>query len=198
MHKKLVLTLAVACVLAFAGSVLATPPFPNYYIVKYDGYLHENDSGFVLADTLIVVNNAKRKKMKVWIQVYDKYGTAVNTYPPDIHGETLLNGGDPLTDNIIPAEGFGWITLGMIVSRKTSDPWGYDGAEKFPFKIFTSRKDMPPVVEVKQVIYTTAQEFPGEAIWNPANIKTWAETCLGGLHAPGVVKTPLPNWAPLP
>jgi len=196
MHKKLVLTLAVACVLAFAGSVLAAPPFSGYYVVKYDGYLQKDAAGMVLADTLIVVDNAKTGlKMKVWIQVYDKYGTPVNMYgEPPVHGETLMNGGSPLTNNIIPGDGFGWITLGMMVPRQTFDPWGIAGAEKFTYKIFTSRKDMPPIVEVKQVIYNSLQEYPGEAIWNAANIKTWAETCLGGLHAPGVVKSPLTGW----
>jgi len=196
MHKKLVLVLAVACVLAFAGSVLAAPPFAAKYVVKYDGYLQKDTVGAVLADTLIVVDNAKTGlKMKVWIQVYDKYGNPVNEYgEPPVHGETLWNGGSPLNNNIIPGDGFGWITLGMMVPRQTFDPFGVAGGEKFTYKIFTSRADMPPVVEVKQVIYNGLQQYPAEAIWNAANIKTWAETCLGGLHAPGVVKSPLPGW----
>lgn len=143
MPKRLALILTVGCVLVFAGSVLAAPPFPSNYIVKYDGYLQEDPDGNVLADTLIVVNNAKSKKMKVWIKAYDKYGTPVNVYPPDIHGETLLNGGSPLENNIIPGNGFGWITLGMMVLRATKASSGYYGAEKFTYKIFTSRKDMP-------------------------------------------------------
>lgn len=188
MRIRLAMIIAVSCVLALTGLGQAAPPFGSKWVTTYDGYLQEDGGGFVLADTLIVVNNAHGSAaMPVWIEVYDKYGTAV---PVASEGQTLLNGGSALAGNAIPSNGFGWITLGMIVNRATLDPWGFAGGEKFVFKVSAGLRGMPPIIEVKQVIYSAAQEFPGEAIWQPANIKTWAETCLGGLKGPGVTKLP--------
>jgi hypothetical protein len=196
MHtKRIVFVIAVVCVLAFAvGPALAKAPFRVNYIVKYDAYLQRLVDGNVVADTLIVVNNARNaRSMKVWIQVYDKHGNPVNVYgvpPNEVHGETLYDGGSPLVGGQIPANGFGWITMGMMVPRITQDPWEFQGrGEKFTFKVFTQPKDMPPIVEVKQVIYTSGQQYPGEAIWNTDLIKTWSEAALGGLNSVGVVKT---------
>ena len=107
---------------------------------------------------------------------------------------SLLNGGVALENNNIPVKGFGWITLGMIVSRATQNPLGSPGGEKFTFKVSTGKSGdailKPTIVEVKQVTYNTRQVNPGQAIWNPTLIKTWAETTLGGRRGPGVVKYP--------
>jgi len=183
MHRKLVLMVAVACVLAFSASGFAQPPFTAACQVMYDGYLHET-AGQVLADTLIVANNGYSSKgMQVWIEIFDKYGELVNE-------GTLLNGGDDLVGNTIPPRGYGWTTMGYLVNRDTHDPWGLPGAEKFTFVISSNKKTKPPIIEVKQVIYNGPQQYPAEAIWQPANIKTWAETCLAGLKGPGVIKVP--------
>ena len=181
MSRKLVFGVAMICVLVFAGSAFAAPPFAAPWITTYDGYLQEDDQGWVLADTLIVVNNPAKGVMSVWIEVFDKDGVTVVE-------QALLNGGNPLSS--IPVNGYGWTTLGVLVNRPTHDPWGFAAGEKFSFRIFTSVRAMPPIVEVKQVIYNSLQEFPGEAIWQAGNIKTWAETCLGGLLGPGVTRVP--------
>lgn len=187
MRKKFVFLMAMICVLAFAGSTLAAPPFPVKWVATYDGYLQEDDQGAVLADTLIVVNNTpparKLISMPVWIEVFDKYGTPIGE-------QTLLNGGDPLESNLIPINGYGWITLGMIVNRATHDPWGFAAGEKFTLKISPGLLQTPPIVEIKQVIYKSVQSSPGEAIWQAGNIQTWAETCLGGSKGPDITQVP--------
>ena len=173
----------VACVLVFATSVLAAPPFTAKYKVMYDAYVQAYEGAW-LADTLIVVTNGKNTKpMKVWIEVYDKHGVFQNE-------ATLINGGQLLPGNAIPPNGFGWITIGALLNRNTFDPFGHEGlAEKFTFKVSTSRKDMPPIIEVKQVIFEPAVSDPTQAIWNGPSIKTWCETALGGLNSVGVIKT---------
>jgi hypothetical protein len=135
-----------------------------------------------LADTLIVVTNPGTVPMKAWIEVFDKHGVAVGQ-------QTFYNGGTPITQ--INVNGYGWITLGMIVNRTTHDPWNFPGGEKFAFKIYTDIT-MTPIVEIKQVIYDGLQSAPpGEAIWQASAIRTWAEAALGGLKGPGVTKAPL-------
>jgi hypothetical protein len=185
MNKRLVLMMIAAFyVVAFAGAVFAQAPFARKWVVKYDGYLHEDPTGAVLADTLIVVNNSNENKgMPIWIEVFDKYGT--------LEGEqTLLNDGSELEENSIPSSGYGWITLGMIVNRATQDPWGNAAGENFSFRITNHLGSTPPIIQVKQVIYSTVQQFPGEAIWQADNIKMWSETPLGGHMGPGVCRVP--------
>lgn len=190
MQKKLFTMLAVVFSLVIAGSALAAEPFAPRWVVTYDGYVQRNALDTYLADTLIVVNNShKTIDMLVWIEVFDKHGDPI---PAGSLGQTLLNDGEPLESNTIPVNGYGWITLGMIIDRSTHDPWGeIGGAEKFSFRIsYAGQMCTPPITEVKQVIYHAGTKFPGKAIWQPANIKTWAETCLGGLMGPGVTKVP--------
>ena len=189
MHKKLAFVVAIACVLAFAGSAVGAIPPGTSCIISYDGMV-KNDpagTGAVLVDTLIVVTNSHpTAPMYVYIDVFDKYGTQVGTQ------QTLLNGGTPLSNNMIPGNGYGWITLGMILQaagRITHDPWGFeDRAEKFSFRIYTNKAGnlIPPVVEVKQFIYTNL-ESPGEAAWNPSIWRSWTETSLGGKNGTGIV-----------
>ncbi|NVM20241.1 MAG: hypothetical protein HWN68_00490 [Desulfobacterales bacterium] len=187
MHKKLVFILAVICVLAFVGSAPAGPPAGTKWMITYDGYLEKlTDPGGITtmsADTLIVVNNSHPAAgMAALIDVFDKKGNKVNDTPLG-----LLNGGAIWPNNIIPADAYGWITLGMIVARDTADPWGFPGAEKFSFRIYTN-PSTPPVVEVKQVIYSGPTEKPpGELIWQTQYFRTWCETSLGGLNGTGVV-----------
>jgi len=193
MFKKLAFILVVMGLLAFAGPAIAAPPFGANIIMTYDGYLDQTIivGPWVLADTLIVVTNTNKpgKNLAAWIEVFDKSGNLV------AEGK-FYNGGVQITT--IPANGFGWITLGMIVPRPTLDPWGYAGGEKFVIKISTDKGQQynpgPPIVEIKQVIYKTREEHPGELIWKPGNIQTWAETVLGGKLTPGVVRYPKNIW----
>lgn len=192
--KLLVLILVAVFVAAFAGSALAAPLFPVKWIAKYDGYVQMDwdeqapPPGFptaLWADTLIVVNNANNAKtMPVWIEVYDKYGTLVGE-------QTLLNGGNLLENNLIPTNGYGWVSLADIIRRDTKDPWGFPAGEKFAFKISTGLLGTPPIVEVKQIIYNEPLTMlPAEAVWRADLMRTWAETVLGGLKGPGVIKVP--------
>jgi len=209
MQKKLVLILSLFCVLALAASAFAAPPFTVKQIITYDGYLQQ-DVDFqtvgvtlLVADTLFVVNNTNKSAVQVpvWIEVFDKKGTQVAD-------QTLYNSGTLLPNNQIPKNGFGWVTLGMLVGRDTKDPWGFPAGEKFLVKISTGQGDAGKTkatsVEVKQVIYHETEispgewvpgttQPPGEAIWRADTIRAWAETALGGLRGPGLVKHPL-NW----
>jgi len=195
MKKTLFLGVIVACFLGFTGRALATQPdFIPAWILAYDGYLTENTMGYVSADTLITVfNSHPSRSMGVFIEVYDKHGLVMGHSP-------FYNGGLPLpppaSENfgvLLPLR-YGWVTLGMIVTGPTHDPWGFTTrGEKFSYKIYTTPKSTPPVVEVKQVIYSLFQEHPGEVIWNTENFKTWTETSLGGLYGTGLIKVPLPQ-----
>ena len=187
MRKSIFLTLIMLTVLALAASAFAAPPFTVKQRIVYDGYLQQSGTGpfSVLADTLFVVNNANAVQLPAWIEVYEKHGLLIAEGP-------LFNGGDPISS--IAPNGFGWITLGMVVNNPTHDPWGFAGGQKFVVKISTGPGDpgaiKPTIVEVKQVIYTVSQQYPGEAIWQAGLIKTWAEAALGGLRGPGLVKAP--------
>lgn len=191
--KKLIPIFVIVCTLLLAASALAAPPFTAKWIVTYDGYVQMDwneqspPPGFptaLLADTLIVVNNGSGNLIAVWIEVYDKYGTKVGE-------QTLLNGGSPLEGNNIPINGFGWVSLASIVKRDTHDPWGFAAGEKFLIKISTSFVKIPPIVEIKQIIYNSALTMPpGEAVWRADLMKTWAEAALGGLKGPGITKVP--------
>jgi hypothetical protein len=199
MYKKLVYLVGILSIAALAGAYLAAPPFTVKQVIVYDGYLQQDvdfptpGTTTLVADTLFVVNNGnKTAQLPVWIEIFDKYGVSV-------HEGTLYNGGNPLTGNLIPVDGFGWITLGMVVGRDSQDPYGVPTyGEKFLVKISTGKGDSgqtkAATVEVKQVIYAAPLEIQnddaGEPIWNAALIKTWAETCLGGRNGPGVVKHP--------
>ena len=183
MRKELIFIMALVCGVVFAASALAQPTFVPKWQATYDAYLERNSAqGGILADTLIVVNNPhSATAMPVFIEVFDKHGTSV--------GEgNLYDGGTQVPT--APGNGYVWVTIGQIVGRDTHDPWGFAGAEKFYFRVSSGLKSKPPIIEVKQVIYNTPMEFPGEAIWQSANIKTWAETCLGGLKGPGITKVP--------
>jgi hypothetical protein len=192
MKRNVVIVTVLLCVLVFAGLGHAAPAGPyGRQMIMYDGYLYKTAAPVntnVLADTLIVVNNSHGSIWcPVWIQVFDKYGT-------EVASSTLFNGGislgnnTPPNENAISPNGFGWITLGMLVARTTHDPWDWEpAAEKFTYKITAGLKQKPVVVEIKQVIYNSIQPYAGEAIWQPANIKTWAETSLGGLRGGGFV-----------
>ena len=156
-------------------------------MVVYGGYLDKTQDG-ILTDTLITVTHGnKTSSMKARIEVYDEQGTKIAEQP-------LMNGGEPPLYNEISIGGIGWVTLGMIVNRTTKSPFGAPGGENFSFKVVTGKGDpgntKATAVQVKRVMYYSRQEFPGEAIWNAANIKSWAETALGGKNGPGVVKHP--------
>jgi hypothetical protein len=148
--------------------------------IVYGGALDKSQDG-VLVDTLITVTHSNNNvAVPVKILVYDKAGTKVAE-------AALFNGGEALEDNRIPIRGFGWITLGMIVTP------GGSGAERFSFKVVIGRADYipkPTFVEVTQVVYNSRQQHPGEAIWDPANITSWSQTSLGGKRGTGLVRSP--------
>jgi hypothetical protein len=189
MKKLILLTFVTLVALAFATSVFAAPPFTVKQIIVYDGYLQQAGEVApftITADTLFVVNNANKVVSPAYIEVYDKHGLPVNE-------GMLYNGGTPISS--IAANGYGWITLGMLVNRATHDPWGFAGGEKFQVKISTGPGDAgvlkPTIVEVKQVIYSSPTTMlPGEAIWQAGLFKTWAEAALGGRTSPGLIKSP--------
>ncbi|MBN1843099.1 MAG: hypothetical protein JW883_12580 [Deltaproteobacteria bacterium] len=186
MYKKFAIGLALVCVFAFAGAAVAAPPFGAPWMISYDGYLQQTVGPQTLqADTLIVVTNSHpSRNMGVWIEVFDKYGVSV-------YAGTFYNGGGLLSGNILPGNQWCWITLGMVVPRATVDPWGFAAGEKFSFRIYTAPSVTAPVVEVKQVVYSTPTEIPpGELIWQSQYFKTWSEAALGGLNGTGVVKAP--------
>jgi hypothetical protein len=197
--KVILLTLVVISILAFAVSVLAAPPFIVKQRIVYDGYLEQQVEApgqvILWADTLFVVNNTNTTvALPVWIEVFDKHGILVAE-------GTLYNGGQlfPAPNYAIPLNGFGWVTLGMMVGRSTQDPYGSLAGEKFLVKISTGKGDpnihRPTTVEVKQVLYKEVGiTMPaGEAIWMSGLIRSWAETCLGGNRGPGLVKSPI-GW----
>jgi len=189
MRKAIFLTLIVLTVLALAASAFAAPPFTAKQKIVYDGYLQQSGQSApftITADTLFVVNNANAVQLPAWIEVYEKHGLLIAEGP-------FFNGGNPISS--IAPNGFGWITLGMIVNNPTHDPWGFPGGQKFVVKISTGPGDpgaiKPTIVEVKQVIYgPPTTMLPGEAIWQAGLFKTWAEAALGGLRGPGLVKAP--------
>jgi len=193
MYKRFAIGLAVVCVFVLAGTALAAPPFGAPWMISYDGYLQQTDPGggtqLVQADTLIVITNSHpSRNMGVWIEVFQKDGT-------NVYAGNLYDGGQllPLTGSTPTLGGnkWCWITLGMVVNRATVDPWGFTGGEKFSFRIYTAPSITAPVVEVKQVVYSTPMEIPpGELIWQSQYFKTWSEAALGGLNGTGVVKAP--------
>ncbi|MFH1702374.1 MAG: hypothetical protein ABIB41_02930 [Nitrospirota bacterium] len=192
MNKKfrVLITIAIAVLLASAFSVAFTGNAFAIQQIMYDGYLQMTVQPplvkSVLADTLIVVSNpspAGTLPVPCLISVYDKYGDTI------VQDAPLYNGGTQI--GAIPANGFGWVTLSLLVNRTTKNPWGIDGGEKFVYRIKFGSK-YPAIVEIKQVIYDTPQGH--EAIWNAANIKSWTETSLGGLRANGLISLPPITW----
>jgi len=191
MNKKfrLLITIAIAVLLASAFSVTLTGNAFAIQQIMYDGYLQMTVVApikSVLADTLIVVSNPGTTFAQCNITVYDKHGAIIN------ENALLYNGGSQISS--IPVNGFGWITLGMLVNRTTKDPWGFEGrGEKFVYRIKFASK-YPAIVEIKQVIYDVAQMHPHEAIWNAVLFKTWTETSLGGMRANGLISLPNVVW----
>jgi hypothetical protein len=187
--KKFILGTVVVSVFAFAGLAQADL-IPGFrYVISYDGYVEVHDR-IVFTDTLIVVNNADPiAPMPLWLEVFDKKGE------PVWEGE-LFDGGLPLPR--VPPNGYGWITLGMIlqmVGRDTHDPWGSPAAEKLHIRISAKHEGstlrIVPTVEIKQVIYQQPISVPGRAIWQPAMFRCWTETALGGnKYATGVIYAP--------
>ena len=191
MNKKfrVLITIAIAVLLASAFSVTLTGNAFAVQQIMYDGYLQMSvlpPVKSVLADTLIVVSNPGTTAAQCNITVYDKHGVIIK------ENALLYNGGSQISS--IPANGFGWITLGMLVDRTTKDPWGFEGlGEKFVYRIKFASK-YPAIVEIKQVIYDVAQMHPHEAIWNAVHFKTWTEASLGGMRANGLISLPNVVW----
>ncbi len=193
MHKKLVIIMAAFCVLALAGTVMAGLPLGTKWVITYDGYICQDlssETKTITADTLIVVTNSHPTwTMNVLLDFFDKDGTKINTSPVG-----LLAGTPPLLRDEVPTDGYGWITLSYVLNRDSIDPTGVHGyGEKLSFRVYTSPGKIPPVVEVKQVIYKNPIEYEvlGDPrhlfVWFPAYIQTWAETALGGLTGTGLV-----------
>lgn len=192
MNGKRILTMAAAVAMGLGGLAYADP-LPGFsYAISYDGYLQKSPEGQILADTLIVVNNPNPySHMPLWFEVFDKKGQPV-------WEGAMWDGGVPT--NSVPANGFAWITLGMVVPRPTQDPFGGIGnAEKFHYRITALHPDtvpwlyIVPTVEVKQVIYSQTVSVPKEAIWRTQLFKSWTEAALGGgKYATGVIYTTIP------
>jgi hypothetical protein len=192
MSRKFIWIVAAVAAMAFSGIVHADP-IPGFtYAISYDGYLQRNTDNTIIADTLIVVNNPNPfSSMPLWIEIFDKHGLPVWQGP-------MWDGGKPT--NSIVANGYGWITLGMVVPRPTHDPFGVVGAaEKFHYRITALHPEttlrIVPTVEVKQVIYTDQQPVTDakSVIWQTSLFKSWTEAALGGSkYATGVIWTDIP------
>lgn len=190
MKRSIVLMLVLAGVLTLTGALRADVPPWFEYVIAYDGYVERHTTGgmpFFSADTLFVINNTHPSDMlDLWFEIYDKHGLLL------WEGE-VWDGGMPIPQ-VVP-NGFGWITLGMIlnmINRDTFDPFGGPAAEKFYVRISGAHRNSPlkmvPTVEVKQVLYYNDVDMPEFHIWQPWLIRSWAETGLGGnKHATGVI-----------
>jgi hypothetical protein len=80
----------------------------------------------------------------------------------------------------------------QLAGWATMNPYGALGLEKFTFRISARHTEgtlrLTPVVEVKQVLYTTPVD--PHAIWETnqfALIRIWTETSLGGNAGTGVI-----------
>jgi probable HAF family extracellular repeat protein len=148
---------------------------PGTFSASYGGMVQKDLDGKVSVDTGIWAFNPNTKKnLKARIIIYDKYGTQVAT-------SLLYDGGAPA---LIPPMGYGWITLGMLVSPCE--------AQKFKFSLnFTKGNvlQVAPSVEIKEVIYN--QPVLPDEIHNPLAIKCWSETSLGGPKGTGF------KWQPV-
>ena len=183
MNKKIIsLILSLALILGLAAISSAQ----EWAEIIYGGYVTVTGAApgsiIVLADTGIWVFNPNPTPITCNIShLIDKYGNIILT------NAQLLDGGQPITS--IPRGGNGWTTLGQLLA-----PLGQEvplGTNKLLFRIAcTGQAARVPVVQVKEVIYTTEQEIlPGyNPILNPSVIRTWAETSLGGPTGTGKYK----------
>jgi hypothetical protein len=181
MSKKLGFLIVLAGILVFSSTAMAAPPTYTGTVIAYDGWLDQvgPEPFTIAADTLIVVSNGHPTgTFNAAIQVYDHNGIYLGSH-------NFFVGA--VQQAAIPAQNYGWITIGHIVNRPTEAPLGVGTGEKFLFEISTTTT-FPPVVEIKQVIYQNPGQIPAsEAIWYTENFDTWTETSLGGSRANGVV-----------
>jgi len=181
MYKRVACFAALACILVFAGTAMAAQVTYSGTVIAYDGWLDQvgPEPFTIAADTLIVVSNGHPSgSFNAAIQVYDWAGNYLGSHNFFVGGVQQVG---------IPAQNYGWITIGHIVNRPTEAPLGVGTGEKFFFEVSTTSA-FPPVVEIKQVIYQTPGQIPAaEAIWYTENFSTWTETSLGGRMANGVV-----------
>lgn len=184
MNKKIIsLILSLVFVLGLAAVSFAQ----DWAEIIYGGYVSVTVSApvTVLADTGIWVFNPNLSPITCRIShVIDKYGNVL------VHNDLLYDGGTPITS--IPGGGHGWTTLGLMLTKMQA-PGPEVGTYKLTYRIACNGQALRvPVVEVKEVIYTTEQVIePGAApnpIFNPLVIKTWAETALGGPTGTGKYK----------
>jgi hypothetical protein len=197
MKKKLIfLCIAISFFIGFPAASSAAVTWLGE--IWYGGYVDVTefyDPGSpglrsVAADTAIVVFNPNPRDLRIILHVFDKKGETVKI-------DYLIDGGEKIVR--IPARGWAWTTLGMIVPAPTQR----QHATKYTFRLLFGWDDtviipktsVAPVVEVKEVIY----KYPGELyldpadlspaknpFWNPSHISTWSETSLGGDNGNGV------------
>lgn len=183
MNKKII---SLVAVLLFVLGLAAVSLAADWAEIIYGGYVSVTTPQpvNVLADTGIWVFNPNASAITCRIShVINKYGTVLLT------NQLLLDGGNPITS--IPAGGHGWTTLGLMLTNMPA-PGPEIGAYKLLYRIVCDgTAARVPLVEIKEVIYTTPQVIEQEGsnpIYNPAVIKTWAETALGGPYGPGKYK----------
>ena len=190
MLKKLMIIIA-ALVLVLSLTTMSSAQ--EWAEIIYGGYVHVTlyvpspPSVFVLADTGIWVFNPNPTPITCNIShLIDKYGNILLLNAP------LLDGGQPITS--IPRGGNGWTTLGQLLTLVAPPLEPPLGTNKLLFRVScTGQAARVPVVQVKEVIYITEQEVSGDSpgsnpILNPVNIRTWAETSLGGPTGTGKYK----------
>jgi hypothetical protein len=185
MNKKII---SLVAVLVFVLGLACVSFAVDWAEIIYGGYVSVAVPlpVTVLADTGIWVFNPNASAITCRIShVINKYGSVVLT------NQMFYDGGSPISS--IPAGGHGWTTLGQMLA-KLPLPGPEPGTYKLMYRIACDgTAGRVPVVEVKEVIYTTPQEINEinanlNPILNPAVIKTWSEAALGGPYGPGKYK----------
>jgi hypothetical protein len=181
MNKKII---SLVAVLVFVLGLATVSLAADWAEIIYGGYVSVTlpQPVTVLADTGIWVFNPNASVITCRIShVIDKHGTVLLT------NQMFYDGGVQVSS--IPAGGHVWTTIGLMLT-KMPQPGPVPGTYKLMYRIACSGTTARvPVVEIKEVIYTTpqVQEVPNP-IYNPNVIKTWSEAALGGPYGPGKYK----------
>jgi len=170
--------LAAVLLLVMAASALAAPPAQGPRIMYSGMCAYDSQTGTVLVDTFICVSNPNPQILNgVTITIYDMNGGIV------YEGPLLLQMGVPSPN--IPMNGWRWTTIGTCLAMAGYIPPEGSSMTKYNFLIWWTLPTAIPnrfaVVEVKQILYTTAQHpYDVWAAGTQGMIKGWSETALGG------------------